>query len=99
MYAQAAQGQAEQARAGAREAEEQLSAQQRRAEEAARQLAEAERHQAEAAQKLEMREGTLQELTLENQRLQVKFLNYPFIRKLHISENIFSWSKRRVLTK
>ncbi len=61
---QGAQGQASQARAAAQEAEEQLRGQQERAEEAARQLEEAQ-------SALALRDGTLQELTLENQRLQV----------------------------
>lgn len=65
---QAAQGRAEDSRAAAAEAEEQLCEQQQRAEEAARQLA-------EAKQELTMREDTLQELTLENQRLQVNSLS------------------------
>lgn len=61
---QVAQGQTSQAEAAAKEAEEQLRGQQEQAEEAARRL--------EAAQSvLALREGTLQELTLENQRLQV----------------------------
>lgn len=65
---QTAQGRAEDSRAAAAEAEEQLCEQQQRAEEAARQLA-------EAKQELTMREDTLQELTLENQRLQVNSLS------------------------